>query len=292
MTMSQPSRDIARLVQDACAGRSQPLDDLLLRRSGLPGPRPNFRLMEQVAVCLANAGDEGHGMLSRMRAMDVSQAPSTTSFVAFPTVGVLGLGVLASRCGKVEERGAVLARLREHADDARRELRDAVVRGLEMCWKKAPEVTVECLRTWSEDYFSAVQMLRAIASETLLQQTRRASLIGPVLARVDEAFVLAAQASRAHQRYQGYRALLRSISDAVVALGKRHPSEIAQWISQHAPRATPELLESLEASLRKLQQQGLPVSRYEDLKQVLSDQQPPARDPRWNVGPTRRRGKN
>lgn len=288
MRPANPVRTVEQLVADACAGHPENLRELLLRRSGLPGPRPNFKLAVSVARLLASHGDSGRQLLRDMRQLALDQAPVASAHTVFPMVGVLGLGVVASSAKSPSERCKHITRLRSFADDERREIRDAVVMGLEMCFSNDTEGTLGCLDSWSQGYFPAVQMLRAMCTQAFIGQLRSPQV---AFERIEQAFSLAQTAPRSHQRSQGYRALVNQLITTLVALGKRFSDDTSAWIEQHAPLCTHDLLHAMQATLDKLQQQGLPAAHTQRLQGTLDQQVPPPRDPRWNVGPTRKRSK-
>lgn len=288
MRPANPVRTVEQLVADACEGHPENLRELLLRRSGLPGPRPNYKLAVSVARLLASHGNNGRQLLHDMRQLGIDQAPVASAHTVFPMVGVLGLGVVACNEKSPSERCKHISHIRAFADDERREIRDAVVIGLEMCFSNDPVGTLACLDSWSQGYFPAVQMLRAMCTQTFIDQLRTPH---DAFERLGQAFSLAQTAPRSHQRSQGYRALVEQLATTLVAFAKRFSDETSAWIEQHAPLCTHDLLHAMQATLDKLQQQGLPAANTQRLQGTLDQQVPPPRDPRWHVGPTRKRSK-
>jgi len=288
--MARPSLapSVEDLVRDACRGAAGPLRELLLRRGGLPGPRPNLKLAEATAQALVSGGDEGRRLIEEMRAMGDNEAPAGSAFPIFPMVGVLGLGVVAARAQDEDHLKVALRALHDHADDGRREVRDAVVAALGLALKAQPLRTLEGLEGWSDGYFHAELMLQALSDPSMTQHLQDVRL---PLVRVQEAFALAAGAPRAHQRTHGYRALLRTMSGAIATLGTRFPHPVAQWVEEHAQVATKDLLAVLNTSLDQLSSGGLRRGDAQSMHEALDAAVPPPRDPRWDVGPTRGRGK-
>jgi hypothetical protein len=189
-----------------------------------------------------------------MRTMGDNEAPAGSAFPIFPMVGVLGLGVVAARAQDEGHLKVALRALHDHADDGRREVRDAVVAALGLALKAQPLRTLEGLEGWSDGYFHAELMLQALSDPGMTQHLQDVRL---PLVRVQEAFALAAGAPRAHQRTHGYRALLRTMSGAIATLGTRFPHPVAQWVEEHAQVATKDLLAVLNTSLDQLSSGGL-----------------------------------
>ncbi len=289
-SMARPSLgpSVEDLVRDACRGAAAPLRELLLRRGGLPGPRPNLKLAVAAAQALASEGDEGRRLIDELRAMGDNEAPTGSAFPILPMVGVLGLGVVAARSQDEDHVRLTLRTLHDHADDGRREVRDAVVAALGLALKAQPQRTLEGLEGWLDGYFHAELMLQALSDPSFAQQLQDVRL---PLVRVQEAFALAAGAPRAHQRTHGYRALLRTMSGAIATLGGRFPHPVSQWLEEHAQVATQDLLAVLNASLGQLRSKGLRRGDAQAVHEALDAAVPPPRDPRWDVGPTRGRGK-
>jgi hypothetical protein len=288
--MSRPfnALPIDDLVRNACRGSDAPLRELLLRRGGLPGPRPNFKLAVSVAAALVAEGQVGRKVIDEMRAINDNDAPAGSAYPILPIVGILGLGCAAAKADDTAQQQQLLDTLQEHAEDSRREIRDAVAVALGIPLTERPSDTLEGLANWSDGYFHAELMLRAVSEPAVLQKLDDARL---PLSRIQEAFALAADAPRAHQRSQGYRALVRSMKGAIVALGKRFPHPVAQWLEENAQVATKDLLEALNESLDQLRSSGLRAGDAMAVHNALEAAIPPPRDPRWDVGTTRGRGK-
>ena len=283
---SAPSKP-TDLVYQAVRGDDTALRALLLRRSGLPGPRANWELAKTVAGALTGEGSPGRKLLDDYRAMGTDAAPAGSAYPILPIVGVVGLGVAAARGGSTEIESS-LESLQHHAEDPRREVRDAVEVALRLPLLAHPEQTVALLRSWTDGYFHAELMLRALADGTVLEKVTDETLL---IARLQEVFALVADAPRAHRRSQGYRSLLRAMSAAIASVGKRFPHPVAQWIEAHAAVASEDLRAALEASVQALRTHGLRAGDAEDMQRALDAAIPPPRDPRSDVGPTRGRGK-
>jgi len=247
-----------------------------------------MKLAIGTAQSLADSGPAGAELLNQWLAMGKDEAPTGTAFPILPMVAILALGAKAAREKNETTFKDHLQTLRNHADDSRREVRDAVVAALVLSIQRRPEQTIEELATWSDGYLHSSLVLEAISDPTSTQLIRNPIL---PLSRIQEAFALAANAPRSHQRSQGYRALLRDLQLAISTLGARFPHVVAPWVEEQAAVATKDLLITLQESLDKLRASGMKkgdaISAYEALDAAV----PPPRDPRDYVGPTRGRGK-
>lgn len=275
---------IDELARDAIAGRTQPFEDLLLRRGGLPGPRPNHKLAVAAARALLAQGEAGRRYLDALRGLDERAAPAGS---AYPFLTIVGIVALAYPTDEALHGDAV-DRLHAHAEDSRREVRDAVRFALQLCLQKRPREVLERVQRWSDGYLHAEVMLRALADPAVTQQLDD---IEAPLSRLQESFALAAEAPRSHQRSQGYRSLLKAIGVAIAALGKRFPQPMAQWLESNASVSTKDLLEVLNHALDDLRSSGFRAGDAEGVQAALEAAVPPPRDPRWDVGPTRERGR-
>lgn len=264
------------------------MEDLLLRKSGLPGPRPNLRFGMAAARALMKAGPAGYRIIDGFRSRDARQALVGTAYPFLPMVGVLALGITAGESDDPSQRALAREGMVEHADDARREVREATMQGLALALVERMGETLPTLGMWTEGYLQADAMLRALSQADVVKK-----LPGPgeALAALDQAYKLAAGAPRAHQRSQGYRALLRALSATSATLGKRYPAEVTQWLEERANTAVPDLRKVVTDAVSALRGAGMREGDAAAVHDALEASKPVPRDPRWDVGPTRERGK-
>ncbi|MCU0690686.1 MAG: hypothetical protein MUF54_04730 [Polyangiaceae bacterium] len=275
-------------LQLAAAGDMEPLATWLARRGGLPGPRANVRLARAVAEELVQAGAPLRPVRAQMLAKDASVAPETTAEVFLPMVGVLALGVEASRASAAAERTQLVQQLHRHAEDPRRHVRHAVVLALQTVLLAHPEQGVEELAAWTDGYLHAEAALLALCQAEVLARLRSPK---GVLGRLREAFSLASEANRAHQRSHGFRSLLRTLPTSIAIAGKRFPADVTQWLTMCATEQAPHMREVVDAAVADLRRVGLRQADVEGIAQALEASTPPPRDPRSYVGPTRARGR-
>jgi len=247
-----------------------------------------MKLAEAAARALVAQNTRGRPIIDRWLAMKKDEAPTGTSLPFLPMVAVMALGVMACQASDANGLRTALRALHDHADDGRREVRDAVVAALVLPLQRRVEETIEALHEWMDGYFHASLVLQALSEPTVVQQIRDG--VRPMTC-LQEAFALAAGAPRSHQRSHGYRELLRALREAIAAWGGRFPNVVAPWLAEHADVATKDLLSVLGTSLEELSARGMRRSTATSVYDAIDAVVPPPRDPRWDVGPTRGRGK-
>ena len=182
------------------------LCDLLERGSGLPGPRPNLDLGRDVGEAIAARAGRADALLRAM--LDArSEFVVVVAALALAYRWVLG----------IDPRGAASA-LQLLAEDERRHVRGAVVEALRISIAARGEAAVEELSAWTDGYLQAHAVLAALADRALLSGLASPA---PVLARLEEAFVLADVSPRAAERSQGVRTLRRDLPHQVATLAGR-----------------------------------------------------------------------
>jgi hypothetical protein len=114
-------------------------DAYLLAESGLPGRRANIELAKAVAL----EGDRH--LFERYIAFNPQIAPANSSeeFLAF--CGVLGLGSLLAAGDR-----SLLSRLREHANDPRWRLREAVAMALQQWGRQNMDLLLQEMAHWTQ----------------------------------------------------------------------------------------------------------------------------------------------
>ena len=282
-----PLRDPALLaaIEEAVAGDARNLIDLLPRKSGLPGLRPNYALAQAVAEQVATYRRNGHGLVRFLCELDPDQAPAESSRVFLPIVGAF---CLAARWKLNFDRKGSMAGLQVMAEDDRRPVRDAVVQALRGLVKADPASVLEALGGWMDGYLQAAAVLDTLADRHVLDELTDAE---PVLDLLSRAFVLAQSAPRAHQRMQGYRVLVRMLGEAPAAMMTRFPDQVSAWLTERATTKSRDLRASIEQGIERARKAGHGEARVEEVARALDESTPPRRDPRTYVGPTRGRGR-
>ncbi len=175
--------------------------------------------------------------------------------------------------------------LQKMAEDPRRLVRAGVVTALRRVAHGSADALVEDLHAWTDGYLQAAVAIEAIADRSVLDQVSSAT---GVLARLSEAFALVEAAPRAHQRTQGYRDVLRALSEAPSAMMSRFGQATSLWLEEHAKVEAPDLREAISKAAALARKHGHRTDHVED---ALDRSAPPRRDPLTYVGPTRGRGK-
>jgi hypothetical protein len=264
-------------------GKYDTLFALLCRLSGLPGPRANEPLARAFAAEVARAGPHADKLLRALCAMGPTRAPAGTDGEFLAMVGAACLGArLAHR-----PDAALMEQLRALADDPRHRVRESVGRALVDASSVRGDELAHLLSAWSDGYLGATVALEAVTARVWLDRSKSAEA---ALGRLEEAFALAERASRADQRSQGYRTLVKALAEAPARLLDRFPRETLAWLESKAGTPDVALRAALSELLRKARSRGHGASSLEKFEQVLADSAPPRRDPRTYVGPTRKRG--
>lgn len=286
-TTTTSLRDPALLaaIDAAVMGEERELFEMLTRKSGLPGPRPNFSLAAAVAEQIATHGRKGNALVRELCAMDEDRAPADTSREFLPVCGALAL---SARWKANVDRAGAMAALQAMSEDNRRLVREAVVLALRAIASTGDESFLDSLSAWTDGYLQAVAVLDALSDRHVLDRLTKPE---PVLARMDEAFRLAEGAPRAHQRSQGYRVLVKVLGEAPAMVMSRFPDAVAAWLEERAATKSTDLRESIERGIERARKAGHGEAQVEGIARVLDESAPKRRDPLTYVGPTRGRGR-
>jgi hypothetical protein len=255
---------------------------LLCRHSGLPGPRPNLKLAAAVGRHIAAHGPRGDALIRALAAARPGPYPEGTS----EFLPICAAQALAARYAE-EPTGEPLVLLRAVAEDTRHLVREGAIAGLLAMAAARPVDLVPLLASWMDGYLASAVALAALGSRAWLDRLPRPD---ELLARLDQAFELLEGASRSDQRSQGYRTLLRAISDASAHFVARFPNATAERLAARAATAAPDLREALQRTIDEGRRQGQAGARFTEVERGLEASAPPRRDPRTYVGPTRQRG--
>jgi hypothetical protein len=257
---------------------------LLVRVGGLPGPRPNWRLGWAFAHSVAAARCRADGLVADLVAMDDRRAPPRSALEFLPVVGAF---CLAARALAAPSLGPELDRLASMAEDPRHLVREAVVLALVELGSERSLELVPLLGGWMEAYLPAAVALTALASRPWLDRFVSADLL---IARLDEAFSLAENAGRADRRSQGYRALVDALSLAAAKIMERFSGPTLAWLETRVTTQDVPLRRALHEIIDGASSRGRRPHDLESVRAGLDAHDPPRRDPKTYVGPTRRRG--
>jgi hypothetical protein len=233
---------------------------------------------------LSEAGEPARGVVANLCAVNAQQAPAGTVMEYLPMVGAF---CLAARYAAGKRRDDTLDQLRSLAEDSRHAVRDAVVRALGEMSRDAADDLIIALGRWTDGYLSASVSLSALAHRAWLDRVRSSR---PLLDRFDEAFSLVEEAPRADQRSQGFRTLVKTLSETPAAVMARFPTDTIEWLESRAATPNVDLRDSVETLIKKARARGHAIGELEGVEQQLDAGAKPRRDPKTYVGPTRRRG--
>jgi hypothetical protein len=275
---------LSRALDDAIAGRRAPLFELLSRGSRLPGPRANGALAEAFAQACRSRGTRADAVALAMARLSADEAPGATPLEFLPICGVVALAVRAASDEAI--RSGFVAELHARADDLRFRVREAVVDGLARIGAVAGDGLVEETASWTDGYFHAAAVARALSREAWLAQLRDPE---GAIRRLDEAFALARDAPRAAARYPGHKALLEALKEAPARAALRFGVPVFDMIDRWAAVKDPVLRELVENLLEDGKLAGRFRPELDRVRGTLAQAAPPVRNPDHDHGPSRDR---
>jgi hypothetical protein len=284
MTTTDP---LSRALAEAVGGKRQPLFDLLARGSRLPGIRINDDLAEAFAQACRTMAPRADATALAMARLPAEAAPGATALEFLPVCGLYALGARAAADPSV--RASFLGELHARADDLRFRVRDAVVEALARIGGAAGDALVGEVASWMDGYFHAAAVLRALGHETWLGSLHDA---GAVVARLDEAFLLARDAPRSAARWPGHKALVEALADTPARVAARFGVPVFDMLGRWATTQDPALREGVAAVLRSRKLAGRFGPELARLGAALQAALPAPRNPDHDHGPSRDRSKN
>lgn len=279
--------NISPAIKQAMAGKPEPLFELLMRGSGLPGIKVNMPLAETFgAAMLAFEGPASLKFLDALRAKDPDLMSGGSPYEYLPVCAVVALGMRGAR--NEHERSTVIPMLYDAADDLRYRVRDAVPWSLNTMGMVMGDALLVETAMWTEQFNQAAALLRTMSQATFLDTLHDAPT---VIRMLDESFRLMWNASRSAERYPGYKALHDSLLVVPAKIALRFGLPVFEMMNDWARVKEPLLREVISAVYRdeKLK------TRFGDdvlkLRGALTKTETPRRDPKTYVGTTRGRGR-
>src|SRR6185312_6938293 len=215
MTDIRNDRLTAALDRALAGGDPADLFEQLRRGSNLPGPRPNLDLAKAVGQTLARADSRADRVVAALVSAD-DEYPHIVAAMAFVYRSLPG-----DKARRSSPRAAeALADLQELAEDPRKQVRDGIVEALRLRLAALGTPAVVDLAAWTDGYLQAHVALEAMADRTWLTTISTAE---DILARLDEAFVLADRSPRSAERSQGMRTLRQGMPSQIVTFAARFP---------------------------------------------------------------------
>ena len=262
------------------------LYDLLGRNSGLPGPRANLGVVTAFAGECAARGARADRLIAAMATLDADRAPGGTELEILPMCGVAALGERAAKDPKSHRRSMEL--LHVCADDLRFRVRDCVPTALAQIGHVRAEALLPELAGWTNGFFHAAAVLNAMADPLFLPNIKDGA---EAIARLDEAFELAKNATRSTERYPGYKALIDALGSAPAILGLRFGVPVFDALVSWSTVKEPLLRDAIASNLQGDKLGGRFASDLARVRRALEASAPVRRDPLTYVGKTRGRGK-
>ena len=264
--------------EGACDGDAAELVELL-RGSGLPGPRPNLELARAVG------GDSPSARVGADRLL-AELARAEHEYLRVVAAHALAARSLAPRAAD-RRRASALADLQQIAEDPRHVVRLGVIDALRVRLDALGEPAVHELAAWTDGYLQAHVALEALSDRALLTTLPSAD---PVVARLDEAFVLADASPRAAERTQGMRALRRGMPAQIAAFAARFPEALA-WLEGKTTSARPETREVVAGAIAAVRRAVISDAEAARLSALLEASAKPRRDAARVVHGTRKRSR-
>jgi hypothetical protein len=284
MPIQDNADPLARALDQAVAGAPGALHALLARASRLPGTRMNAELADAFAEACRTRGAVADGVALALTRLSADEAPGATAREFLPICGVVALAARAAADEDVRSR--FVGELHARADDLRFRVRDAVVDALGRIGVAAGDALVVELASWMDGYFHAAAVLRALENPSWLGRIRDANAL---VARLDEAFVLARDAPRAAARWPGHKALVEALSSSPGVIAAALGLPVLDMLERWAAGSDPVLREAVRATLRFRKLAGRFGPELDRVRRALEASAPAPRNPDHDVGPTRDR---
>jgi hypothetical protein len=272
---AKPSKLEAGIDQALAGGGMTALFDALDRSSNLPGTRPNLEFAHAAGVAIAAKRGKADAIVRALLA----------THGEFPVI--VAAHALAQRAlAGVDARGAMAA-LHDLADEPRKLVRSGIVAAVRSLLVERGDEVLRELAAWTDGYLHAHIVLEALADREVLDRLRAPD---ELLARLEEAFVLADVSPRAAERSQGVRSLREGMPAEVAVMAGRF-SEVVAWVAGKTTVQRPESREVVAQMVSALRRSGLKNAEATRLLGALGASAKPPRDPARIVKGTRKRSK-
>jgi hypothetical protein len=278
------SERLSSALDEATLGRPASLYAWLERGSRLPSARANDALADGFAQLCRARGKVADTVALALARLTPDEAPGASAREFLPVCGIAALGARGAADPQV--RADFVEELHAHADDLRFRVRDAVIQALGRVGAAAGDSLVAEAASWMDGYFHAAAVVSALGREPWLSALHQAQ---GVIARLNDAFVLAREAPRSAARYPGRKALVEALGRAPGAIAVRLGVPVFDMFVGWAGVSDPELrglIEGVARDKRLASRFGPDLAR---VRAALDASRPPVRNPDHNVGPTRDR---
>lgn len=271
----KPSRLEAAIDEALASGSLTTLLDVFERRSNLPGTRPNLEFARVAGLAIAARRGKADALARALLA-------HTGEYQL-----IVGAQVLAQRAlAGVDARNA-MAQLHDLAGEPRHLVRLGVIAAVrDLIAARGDDVLAE-LAAWTDGYLHAHVVLEALADRQVLDKLRSPEQL---LARLEEAFVLADVSPRAAERSQGLRSLREGMPAQVAVMAARF-GEVIDWVAGKTAMQRPETREVVRNMIAALRKANLKDAEASRLLGALEATAKPPRNPDRIVEGTRKRSK-
>lgn len=271
----KPNRLEAALDEALTSGSLTALLDVFERRSNLPGTKPNLDFARMAGIAITARRGRADLLLRTLLAQ-----PNE-----YPLI--VSAQVLAQRALAGVDARRSMEQLHDLAGEPRHLVRIGVISAVrDVMLARGDDGLVE-FSSWTDGYLHAHVVLEALADRQVLDKLRSAD---ELLARLDEAFVLADESPRAAERSQGLRSLRESMPGQVAVMAARF-GEVIDWVSGKTTMQRPETREVVRNMIAALRKANLKDSEASRLLGALDATAKPPRNPERIVAGTRKRSK-
>ncbi len=271
----KPSRLEVAIDEALTTGSLDALLDVFERRSNLPGTRPNLEFARTAGIAIAARRGRADGLVRALLGY-------TGEFQLIVAANVLAQRALVGFDAKTAMIG-----LHDLAGEPRNLVRMGVVAAVrDVMFARGDEALADFV-PWMDGYLHAHVVLKALSDRQVLDKLRSSK---DLIARLDEAFVLADLSPRAAERSQGLRSLREGFTDAVPAMAARFP-EVIDWVAEKTAIQRPESRDVVHGIISALRKANLKNAEALKLFQALESTAKPARYAARIVGGTRKRSK-
>ena len=242
--------DVERRRVRALATEPSALENALLERSGLPGPRANLELAAAFADVAGELANDGswRALLFRWASLDELAAPVNHPRGYLPFVALQALGAVHEQASEADQVG-ILSALRAGANDSRWRLREAVAFGLQRIGRHDFEVLRCVVVPWMRGSpLERRAALVALADTPLLAVRERAIF---ALDLADQVVVSIFGTRELSDKEPGVDVLLKALAFAPSVYVAAAPSEGFAVLSRWADLEGVAAKKMVAANLRK-----------------------------------------
>lgn len=228
------------------------IETLLMRESGLPGPRANLELaasFANLAKEIASSAPSWVPRLLRWASLHADQAPANHPREFLPFVAVQCLGALHT-AQEPPLRSRIETALRNAANDPRWRMREACALGLQQIGTAQPDDLLTILRGWmkSPSLLDLRAVLATLADPPVLETP---SLVAFALESADFSLTAYAQLTEEQRQSNEAKALRKALEFAPSVFASQNPKDGFRLLEAWADLGNLTVAKVLAANLRK-----------------------------------------